>query len=226
MTALGESPAAADVAEFERLAAAVDEARAELARLDRGDRALADAALAAIEAFHRPALVAIVRRLRDDPRGKELLFELVDDPHVRAVLALHGVIKPPPAPEPPAGTTTLIAAESIKVRHRPSNGWHRGPALDDLPARAVAATEFHGAVSGDVPVIVVNTGGALAAFRNECAHQGMPLDRASVDGGMLTCPWHGFRYDATTGECLSAPGAQLEALAVKSEDGYAWVRVP
>ena len=38
----------------------------------------------------------IVRALRDDPRGKELLFELVDEPSVRAVFALHGIIKADP----------------------------------------------------------------------------------------------------------------------------------
>lgn len=215
---------------FESLARRVDAARAELVRLDQGDRVLADDAVAAVEAFHKPVLVAFVKHLRDDPRGKELLFELVDDPHVRAVLALHGIIKPPapePHPAPAQGaTTTVIPTSAIKVRHRPSNGWHQGPALSDVPVGHLTAATFHGPIAGEVGIVFVNSAGTLAAFRNECAHQGMPLDRAVLDESTLTCPWHGFRFDATTGECLSAPGAQLEPFEVKVEDGCLWVRVP
>ncbi|HWL45665.1 MAG TPA: Rieske (2Fe-2S) protein [Ilumatobacter sp.] len=224
------TPVAGATDDFEALARRVDEARAELARLDPGDRALADEAIAAVETFHKPALVAFVRRLRDDPRGKELLFELVDDPHVRAVLALHGVIKAPPVPAtepaPSQAATTFIPISEIKVRHRPSNGWHRGPALGDVPPGTLAGVELTSAVAGTLSVVFVNSAGAMTAFRNECAHQGMPLDRATIDAGTLTCPWHGFRFDATTGECLSAPGAQLETFPVKAEDDYVWVRIP
>ena len=46
-----------------------------------------------------------------------------------------------------------------------------------------------------------------------------------VSNGTLTCPWHGFCYDATSGECLSAPGAQLEQLPLRVDDGDVWVRV-
>ena len=86
--------ASTDEPDFEKLAAAVDAKAAQVADLDPDARAAALELKEAIEAFHRPALVHIVRTLRDDPRGKELLFELVDDPNVRAIFALHGIIKP------------------------------------------------------------------------------------------------------------------------------------
>jgi nitrite reductase/ring-hydroxylating ferredoxin subunit len=55
----------------------------------------------------------------------------------------------------------------------------------------------------------------------------MPLDNAilDLDNGTLTCPWHGFCYDASSGECLSAPGAQLEQLPLRVDNGDVWVRV-
>ena len=84
-------------AEFEALATAVDAAAGAVAGLDEPARSAATDLRMAIEAFHRPALVHIVRTLRDDPRGKELLFDLVDDPNVRAVLGLHGIIRADPA---------------------------------------------------------------------------------------------------------------------------------
>lgn len=80
---------------FEELARAVDDARCALDALDAPARDAGLALQSAVERFHRPALVAIVRVLRADQRGKELLFELLDDPAVRAVLALQGIIRPP-----------------------------------------------------------------------------------------------------------------------------------
>ncbi|MHB8294716.1 MAG: hypothetical protein ACYDH5_08865 [Acidimicrobiales bacterium] len=80
---------------FEELARAVDDARAAFDTLDVPARDAGLALQSAVERFHRPALVAFVRALRADQRGKELLFELLDDPVVRAVLALQGIIRPP-----------------------------------------------------------------------------------------------------------------------------------
>ena len=78
-----------------------------------------------------------------------------------------------------------------------------------------------------VDVLVVNLDQRLSAYRNECAHEALPLTDAVLDltNGTLTCPWHGFCYDATSGECMSAPGAQLEQLPLRIDDGDVWVRV-
>jgi len=36
-----------------------------------------------------------------------------------------------------------------------------------------------------------------------CPHQGLPLDAVPNSQGVITCPWHGYRFDARTGQCLS-----------------------
>jgi nitrite reductase/ring-hydroxylating ferredoxin subunit len=36
-----------------------------------------------------------------------------------------------------------------------------------------------------------------------CPHQGLPLNCEPDSEGMMTCPWHGYRFDARTGACLS-----------------------
>jgi nitrite reductase/ring-hydroxylating ferredoxin subunit len=76
-------------------------------------------------------------------------------------------------------------------------------------------------------VLVVNLHQRLTAYVNECAHEALPLDNAvlDVDNGTLTCPWHGFCYDAASGECLTAPAAQLEQLPLRIDDGHVWIRV-
>jgi len=36
-----------------------------------------------------------------------------------------------------------------------------------------------------------------------CPHQGLPLTCEPDSDNMMTCPWHGYRFDARTGQCLS-----------------------
>lgn len=81
---------------FEVLAKAVDEAASRVAGLDDGPREAAQELRAAIEAVHRAGLVTIVRRLRGDAAGKALLYELVDDPLIRMLFSLHGIIRTDP----------------------------------------------------------------------------------------------------------------------------------
>jgi hypothetical protein len=78
---------------FEALAQAVDEAAAAVAQLDEVPREVAGELRAAIEAAHKAGLVTIVRRLRGDDAGRALLFELVDDPLIRMLFSLHGIIR-------------------------------------------------------------------------------------------------------------------------------------
>src|SRR3954470_18534983 len=81
---------------FEELAQAVDDAAAAVAQLTGASRAAADAVREAVEAAHKAALVTIVRRLRADDAGRSVLFELVDDPMIRMLFSLHGIIRPDP----------------------------------------------------------------------------------------------------------------------------------
>jgi hypothetical protein len=45
--------------------------------------------------------------------------------------------------------------------------------------------------------------GATVEAPRLCPHQGLPLDGEPDDDGVITCPWHGYRFDARTGACLS-----------------------
>lgn len=187
----------------------------------------------AIEAFHTPVLENFVRFMRWDDAAKQILFDLVDDPHVRAVLTMHGIIRSPePTPADDdsieaSATTTIIPIESIKVRQRtvergPSNGWVEGPLAADV---AVDDTHrFDTTIDGEPTfVLFTNVGGSISAFRNACVHQGLTLDGARVVEGVITCPWHGFTFDAVSGECISAPGAQLERYECRVENGRVWI---
>lgn len=274
--------------EIDALAEQVDQAVREVQKLETDGRTKAMDLKLAIEAFHKAGLTKMVQRLKDDPRGKELLFELVDDPLIYMMFSMHGIVRADlttrvvrvlemvrPYMQGHGGDVelaevrgdtvfvrlhgacngcsmsavtlregveealknnipavknvevvanepgpALIMPETIGVISRDS-GWLQGPHLDDVPPGKMARIDL-----AEGSVLIVNNDNKLSAYRNECAHQGLPLDGGLLDAesGMLKCPWHGFCYDTKTGECLTAPQAQLEQFPLRIEDGYVWVR--
>ncbi|MGY4281179.1 nitrite reductase/ring-hydroxylating ferredoxin subunit [Bradyrhizobium sp. LM2.7] len=43
---------------------------------------------------------------------------------------------------------------------------------------------------GHRPILVVYDRGRVFALDNRCPHMGFPLERGSVEDGILTCHWH------------------------------------
>lgn len=48
-------------------------------------------------------------------------------------------------------------------------------------------------------ILVANVGGTYYATGNTCTHSGAELHEGTLDGKELTCPWHGSKWDITTG---------------------------
>uniref|UniRef100_UPI002ACD8775 NifU family protein n=1 Tax=Chloroflexus sp. TaxID=1904827 RepID=UPI002ACD8775 len=117
-------------------------------------------------------------------------------------------------------TPAILRAEA-KEPPAVEKGWVRGPAVAEVPpGQMVSFATERGSV------LIVNLANRLSAYRNACAHQGRPLDGGMLDpdAGTLTCPWHGFCFDVQSGECLTAPQAQLEPFPLRVVDGTIWVR--
>jgi len=101
-------------------------------------------------------------------------------------------------------------------------GWHDVAGVDAVPAGAVLAAELD-----EASILLTRVGDEIKAYPNACAHLGMPMDAGPVeDGGVLVCPYHGFRYALDTGECLTAPEVQLPSLPVRVRSGRVKVRRP
>ncbi|WP_434968900.1 hypothetical protein [Microbacterium sp. bgisy207] len=104
-----------DTDTLESTAARLDAAVADISRLDPASRAVAEEFALALDAVSKDGLTAIVRRLREDPRGKELLFELVDDPAVRMLLGMHGIIRMPDPSATAEATAPAAAPNSTRA---------------------------------------------------------------------------------------------------------------
>ncbi len=64
---------------------------------------------------------------------------------------------------------------------------------------------------------VFNVDGAFHAIDNTCVHRGGPLGEGDIQGKVVACPWHGWQFDVTTGECVKNPSAKVEVYQVKVE---------
>ncbi len=58
---------------------------------------------------------------------------------------------------------------------------------------------------GGKEIALFNVGGMFYALNNICVHRGGPLGEGELDGEVVTCPWHNWEYNVTTGACLTNP---------------------
>lgn len=65
-----------------------------------------------------------------------------------------------------------------------------------------------------------------SALRNSCLHRGGPVCTGTLEERVLTCPWHGFQYDVTTGELLVDPSARLDSYPVVIENEEVYLELP
>jgi 3-phenylpropionate/trans-cinnamate dioxygenase ferredoxin subunit len=55
-----------------------------------------------------------------------------------------------------------------------------------------------------------------------CPHEDVDLTGGDLDGCILTCPGHGYRFDLPSGRCLHDPELQLRRFPVTILDGEVW----
>jgi 3-phenylpropionate/trans-cinnamate dioxygenase ferredoxin subunit len=54
-------------------------------------------------------------------------------------------------------------------------------------------------------IIVVNIDGNYYAVNDTCTHAGASLSEGSLDGQIITCGWHGAKFDCKTGNLSGFP---------------------
>ncbi len=89
-------------------------------------------------------------------------------------------------------------------------GWLHAAALADLADGTTLTLTV-----AEHSVLLSRFDDQFTCFENSCAHMGMPMDGGEIAGGILTCPYHGFKYALASGECLTAPEVALQSHAVR-----------
>lgn len=72
---------------------------------------------------------------------------------------------------------------------------------------------------------VYNVDGKIYACENTCFHQGAPLADGRLDGTVITCPWHSWKYDVTNGKCTRDDSIMIKTYPVKVEDDSILVQI-
>lgn len=75
-----------------------------------------------------------------------------------------------------------------------------------------------------LPVLVVYDRGRVRALDNRCPHMGFPLDRGTVDDGVLTCHWHHARFDLASGCTFDLWADDVPACPVELRGDEVWVK--
>jgi nitrite reductase (NADH) small subunit len=93
-------------------------------------------------------------------------------------------------------------------------------AVADLPPGGAAEVVVDGQA-----VAVFNVGGAFYALSGRCPHRGGPLGQGFLDGRQVSCPWHNWTFDVTTGENVASAELKVPRFEVDVEGGFVSVKL-
>ena len=114
------------------------------------------------------------------------------------------------------------ANQAEPVPHLVEPGWH-----DLMPAAGLGDGQPARAALGDVPVVVVRDGRAVHVLAGRCSHLSGPLFEGDLEGGCLTCPWHGSAFRIADGSVARGPAtAPQPVFRTRVRDGVIQVCLP
>ncbi|MCA9040198.1 MAG: Rieske 2Fe-2S domain-containing protein [Planctomycetaceae bacterium] len=93
--------------------------------------------------------------------------------------------------------------------------------VDDIPAGG--GREF---TIEDRIVALFEQGGDYYALDGICPHAGGPLGAGELNGTTLTCPWHGWQFDVSTGKHCLTPQICQETFPVSVEGNDIYIELP
>jgi len=111
--------------------------------------------------------------------------------------------------------------------------WYRA-----LPSAQISGNRLHKAMLLETPLVIGrDRQGKPFALRDACPHRGMPLSCGWFDGQSLECSYHGWKFDAHTGQCQVIPSLTSDqelkvdriyagSYACEEDDNYVWVFIP
>ena len=77
--------------------------------------------------------------------------------------------------------------------------------------------------------VAVVTGGAQGmgrAVAERLVGEGASVVIGDLDGRLAICPWHGWRWDVTTGANANNPAVKIACFPTRVENGDVYVELP
>ena len=101
----------------------------------------------------------------------------------------------------------------------PNKDFVRAGSLEELKAKGRLVV--HGRHR---PILVIYDRGRVFALDNRCPHMGFPLERGSVEDGILTCHWHHARFDLASGCTFDLWADDVPTCPVEVRNDEVWVK--
>ena len=98
--------------------------------------------------------------------------------------------------------------------------WLRATRKDEVPPGSIREFQINGHT-----IALSNVNGQFHAIDNTCLHRGGPLGQGVLEGTTVTCPWHGWEYDVTTGKVTQNQSVGVACYKVKVEGDDIFVEV-
>src|ERR1700689_1012517 len=81
---------------------------------------------------------------------------------------------------------------------------------DEIPPGTIREFDIDGK-----NIALANVDGKFFAINNVCLHRGGPLGEGELDRQVVTCPWHGWQFDVTSGQLLTNPAITVACYPVE-----------
>jgi nitrite reductase/ring-hydroxylating ferredoxin subunit/multimeric flavodoxin WrbA len=75
----------------------------------------------------------------------------------------------------------------------------------------------------EIEIAVFNIGEKFFAISNTCQHKGGPLSKGILEGNIVTCPWHGWKYSVVNGKSPHKGGDSVNSHETKIIDRMLYV---
>jgi nitrite reductase/ring-hydroxylating ferredoxin subunit len=75
------------------------------------------------------------------------------------------------------------------------------------------------------PVLFIKKADKIYVFDNRCPHQGCGFSGGTLEGNVVICPCHDWRFNLDTGEYEEEPSFKLHFYEWKLEAGKIWVKL-
>ncbi|MHC4933557.1 MAG: Rieske (2Fe-2S) protein [Planctomycetota bacterium] len=84
-----------------------------------------------------------------------------------------------------------------------------------LPASELPPGEARRIEIDGLEIALFNIDGTTHATENTCLHAGGPLHEGTLEEGVVTCPWHDWKFEVATGRCNLNPKVRLRRYPVR-----------
>ena len=132
----------------------------------------------------------------------------------------------------------MSTMEQLPDRTAPDSQWLYGFWYRAMPGEKVGPSELQRAHVLDTPLVIGrDLQGRVFAMNDACPHRGMPLSCGWFDGEQVECSYHGWKFDAQTGQCQLIPSLTADqklkvdriyagSYPCEEHDRYIWVFLP